>query len=70
MDVSIWNSDTVVKMTAVGGVVNVYLNGTLLTSFTDTSPLTGGYPGLSLYPAGTSSDMVLSSWSDNNAAVL
>lgn len=70
MDVSTWNSDTIVKMTAVGGVINVYLNGTLLASVTDDTPLTGGYPGLSLYPAGTASNMVLSSWSDNNAAVL
>ena len=70
MDIATWNSDTVVKMTVVGGVVNVYVNGVLLISSTDTTPLTGGYPGLSLYPAGTVTNMVISAWTDNSAATL
>lgn len=70
MDINTWNSDVVVKMTAVGGNINVYINGNLLMNHVDPTPLTGGYPGLSLYPAGTASNMVISSWSDNAGATL
>lgn len=70
MDVNTWNSDVVVKMTAVGGNINVYINGNLLLNYVDSTPLTGGSPGLILYPAGTAANAVITSWSDNAGATL
>lgn len=51
------------------GVVKGYINGVEKVSYTDASPLTGGYPGFFLYGNGeTTNRPKISRWTDNVSA--
>jgi hypothetical protein len=43
--VSISTSYNVAKLTLVGGVLTLYINGQVAFTYTDSTPLTGGFPG-------------------------
>lgn len=47
------------------GVVNAYANGSLITTFTDGTPLTGGFPGFYFNAQGTVSAIGITKWTDN-----
>lgn len=55
---------TLKLMRKAGGVLEVYLNGSMVLTHTDSSPLTGGYPGLNLNP-GSTETFGFDSWTDN-----
>jgi len=55
---------TLKLMRKSGGVLEVYLNGTMALTYTDASPLAGGYPGLTLNP-GSTETFGIDTWTDN-----
>lgn len=60
-----FNTDSVqLRVTKVGGVIRCYIDGVEYLNYTDGSPLTGGYPGLHLYGAGTPSTARIGNWTD------
>jgi hypothetical protein len=54
------------------GRVEAYINGsgTPILTYTDASPLTGGFPGVRLYCAGTPANVQIDSFSDGPDAIL
>lgn len=56
----------VARVVPSGGVFNVYTNGSLLTTYTDSTPLTGGFPGLHLNP-GENELQTVDYWTDSPA---
>jgi len=46
------------------GVIAVFVNNVLVGTYTDASPLSGGYPGMSLYNGGTIGNSSLDYWTD------
>jgi len=59
---------TTLKVTLVGGVMNVYMNGSNLWTHTFTTPDTGGFPGWKIQtPGGAVTDVIMDSWTDNPA---
>ena len=55
---------TLKLMRKSGGVLEVYLNGTQVITHTDSSPLTGGYPGLNFNP-GSTETFGFDTWHEN-----
>lgn len=45
-----WTADTTIKVSVVGGVIKLFINGTEIVGagYTDSTPLTGGYPGFQI----------------------
>lgn len=52
----------------VAGEVFALYNGVAVVSFDDGTPLTGGYPGLGLYAAGSQGNVGFDSWTDGEGA--
>lgn len=52
----------------LGGEVFAFYNGSAIVSFDDPAPLTGGYPGLGVYAAGSQSNAAFDSWTDGEGA--
>lgn len=55
---------TLKMMRKTGGVLEVYLNGSKVIDYTDPSPISGGYPGLTLNP-GSTETFGIDTWTDN-----
>ena len=46
-----WANDTTLKLSKIGGVIKIFINGAEIYSYTDPTPIsTGGSPGFSLSP--------------------
>ena len=61
-------NDVLMRMvyTHTTGVLQVYLNGSLIGSLTDGVPLTGGYPGLNIYATtNVTNGPAFDEWTDN-----
>ena len=52
----------------VAGEVFALYNGVAIVSYDDPTPLTGGYPGLGLYAAGSQGNAGFDSWTDGEGA--
>lgn len=52
----------------LGGEVFAFYNGVAIVSYDDPSPLSGGYPGLGIYGAGSQSNAAFDSWTDGEGA--
>lgn len=65
-------SNNVVRITSNSstGVVNAYANGSLITTFTDGTPLTGGFPGIYFNAQGTVNNIGITTWTDNVSGVV
>lgn len=63
-----WTADTKISAKIVGGSLSVYIDDVQVGSvFVDSTPITGGYPGFTIYLGGSSSDShCISEWTDNS----
>jgi hypothetical protein len=63
-------SGITVRMTTFAGRVRVYLNGSSTPSidYTDTTPLTGGYPGFGIFANGVPANVTISDFRHNGEA--
>lgn len=59
-------SPATLKVVPTGGVLNIYVNGVLEHTYTDDSPLVGGFPGVVSYRNGVSTlECGMNWWTDN-----
>lgn len=65
-------SGNIVRITSNSGtgVVNAYANGSLITTFTDGTPLTGGFPGIYFNAQGAVNNIGITTWTDNVSGVV
>lgn len=63
-----WTADTKISAKIVSGSLSVYIDDVQVGSvFVDSTPITGGYPGFTIYLGGSSSDShCISEWTDNS----
>lgn len=52
-----------------GGVLTLKENGATVCAYTDGTPLTGGFPGLKAYGAGTPSTVRIDDWTDTGPVI-
>lgn len=64
-----FTSPAVVKVVPNGGELQIYVNGTLQHTYTDASPLVGGYPGICSYKDGDEANAGKMNWWTDNPIV-
>jgi hypothetical protein len=63
------NPNDVITLGVVGSTLYGYINGNLLLTYTDSSPITSGYPGMAVYHTSNILNATISAWSSGTATV-